>query len=178
MAGKEINKEWGEFLKAQMDEKNMNQVELSRLTGIRQDRISRIVRAENKISLQDFVMLGMVLAPDAIRDLYKKAGKNLNIMLTSEFKNPYAFQFSSQADHYRPGHVARLMKIASVNEAPSLCPLRPAPLPFSDLKKVITSSSRKDPRCVSNLCLIVGVGRPTTHSDHYIKSCHHFQYEH
>jgi transcriptional regulator with XRE-family HTH domain len=75
MEPKEIDKLFSEFIRIRMERTNLNQSELARRTGVSQERISRIVNEESRISLHDFVILSSVLDPDFIRNFLEKAGK-------------------------------------------------------------------------------------------------------
>ncbi len=74
MEPKEINLIFSEFIKATMESKKINQSELARQTGVSQERISRIVNNQSRISLHDFVIIGTALDIDFVKDLLKKVG--------------------------------------------------------------------------------------------------------
>ncbi len=74
MEPKEINKIFSEFIRSRMERNRLNQSELARRTGVSQERISRIVNEESRISLHDFVILCSVLDADFTRDLLRRVG--------------------------------------------------------------------------------------------------------
>ena len=93
MNAKDINKAFSDFLKEKMEKAMLNQSELARRTGIPQDRISRIVNDESRISLHDFVILCSQLDADFTKDLLGRLGETRYIMSTLEVKNPYLQYF-------------------------------------------------------------------------------------
>lgn len=87
MESKEINKIFSEYIRNSMERKGVNQSELARRTKVSQERISRIVNNESRISLQDFVILCSFLEPEITKELLSKIEKSRYIMLTSLKEN-------------------------------------------------------------------------------------------
>lgn len=89
MEPKQVNKIFSEFIREKMERTGLNQSELARRTGVSQERISRIVNEESRISLQDFVILGSVLDADFIRELLSKIGGNRIYYVNLQTENLY-----------------------------------------------------------------------------------------
>jgi transcriptional regulator with XRE-family HTH domain len=74
--GNDVDKIFGEYLRSQMDWKNIRQHELAEKSGVSQERISRIVNGVSRISLRDFVTLCAVLDADITKELFRRAGRD------------------------------------------------------------------------------------------------------
>lgn len=74
MTEKEINKLGADHLKKRMELHKLNQTEVDKLTGIPQNRISRIIRNKNRISLPDFVKMCELLNADFSDYFYEVTG--------------------------------------------------------------------------------------------------------
>lgn len=75
MSSSEINNDWAAYLRDRMEAQKLNQSELSKLTKVRQDKISRYLNCKNKITLAEFELLISVLSPDLSRILSEKRGR-------------------------------------------------------------------------------------------------------
>jgi len=89
------------------------------MTGVRQDKISRIVNGQSRIALPDFVRIMDVISPDITRDFLVKAG----------FDSKYYVSLAMEkSDTFVPiSHVARLLRKALSAEEKSLYLLSPPP---------------------------------------------------
>ncbi len=169
MTGSDYNKVFSDYIINRMEAQKLNQSEVSRLTGIRQDKISRIVNGHSRIALPDFVKLMEVLSPDFTKQMLKNVGKNLNIMLTS------GLQKSVESDKFvSKSHLAWLMLNSQCD---SLYQLSPTPPHIQNFKKNYSTRNCRNDRSISLLCFFDGVGAQNTITKNINKIVRDFQME-
>lgn len=137
MTKKEINKLGAEHLKKRMEIHKLNQSEVDKLTGVPQNRISRIIRNKNKISLPDFVKMCEVLHKDFSEYFYEVTGGHNHKQSSPDSKYYVNFipQKSITSDSFQPkSPLARLMLHSAdcasspshkLPQAPSFIPVFP-----------------------------------------------------
>lgn len=120
----ELNSFFSGLVKKRMEAQKLNQSEVSRLTGVRQDKISRIVNGQSRISLPDFVRIMDVISPDITKDFLVKAGYDSKYYVTLVME---------KSDTFVPiANVAHLLRKAINAKETSLYILSPPPSYLQD----------------------------------------------
>lgn len=158
MTAKEINQLFSDFIRTMMENKRINQSELARQTGVSQERISRIVNNESRISLQDFVIITSALDIDFVREFLKKYGKEDILCRLSYRKIVHPLIVPVQQMQY-------LTEYDSCSHLLLQTPSYP-----QNWKGLITASIRKLAECLPDIRQLDGVWRSFTIARHYIRN--------
>lgn len=144
----QIDRLFSKRLDEKMQSNRVNQMELARMTGIQQNKISRILRGRTRIVLQDYVILMMRLDPEFRKEMHTLYGDELYILC-----QPWQWPvFSIHA-----GHAGIDLAFGTVYVSAPSKPLCPPLSLHEGVSWLHSVNSSKDAGMFANVCCVDGV---------------------